>query len=501
MTATSYSAALPSRVHAEAVGHLLRADGQEDLCFALWYPSQGRTRMSALVSKLILPGNGERRVHGNASFLPLFFERAIHEATSVGAGLALLHSHPGGVGWQGMSDDDVRAEQGRAAAVRAATSLPFLGLTLAGDGAWSARLWEKTKPRTYERRWCTHVRVVGEQLLASFNEALVPSPRFREHIKRTVSAWGETAQADLARLHIGVVGAGSVGALIAEALARTGVERVTLIDFDNVETLNLDRLLYATDADVGRAKVDVLAAALRRSATAERFTLTPIEYSICEERGFRTALDCDLLFSCVDRPWARSVMNFIAYAHLIPVVDGGIAVRVTGQKRLRRADWRAHVAAPSRRCLACLEQYDAGIVQAEREGHFDDPSYIQGLPENHPVRRNENVFAFSMGAASLQLLQALSMIIAPLGISNPGEQLYHFTTGCLDVESPRGCDSTCPYPELIARGDCTGLVVTGTHQRAQEARESRHARHPHYVGRMLLVSSLGRRLFASWFNT
>ena len=109
MTAASYSAALPSSVHAEAVGHLLRADGQEDLCFGLWYPSQGRTRMSALVSKLILPRNGERRVHGNASFLPSFFERAIHEATSVGAGLALLHSHPASLGWQGMSDDDIHA--------------------------------------------------------------------------------------------------------------------------------------------------------------------------------------------------------------------------------------------------------------------------------------------------------------------------------------------------------------------------------------------------------
>jgi hypothetical protein len=500
MTPASYSAALPSSLHAEAVGHLLRADGQEDLCFGLWYPSQGRTRISALVSKLILPRNGERRVHGNASFLPSFFERAIHEATSVGAGLALLHSHPGGIGWQGMSDDDIRAEQGRAAAARAATTLPFLGLTLAGDGSWSARLWEKTKPRAYERRWCTHVRVVGEQFLGSFNDALIPKPRFREHLKRTVSAWGQAAQAGLARLHIGVIGAGSVGALIAEALARTGIARVTLIDFDSVETLNLDRLLHATEADVGRSKVDVLAAALRRSATAERFTETPIEYSIGEEDGFRAALDCDLLFSCVDRPWARSVMNFIAYAHLIPVVDGGIAVTVTGQKRLRRADWRAHVAAPGRRCLACLEQYHAGVVQAEREGHFDDPSYIEGLPEDHPIRRNENVFAFSMGAGSLQVLQALSMIIAPLGISNPGEQMYHFTTGSLDVEPPRGCASTCPYPQLLAHGDCTGMVVTGIHQRAQEARDRRIAAQSQRGRLTRLIRSIGRRLFPNRFN-
>jgi phosphoglycerate dehydrogenase-like enzyme len=178
-----------------------------------------------------------------------------------------------------MSDDDVRAEHGNAAAAKAATGLPLVGLTLASDAAWSARVWEKTGPRVYERQWCTHVRVVGDRLAATYNDALRPPPRFREHLRRTVSAWGEDTQADLARLHIGIVGAGSVGSIIAEALARTGIAHLTLIDFDDVETLNLDRLLHATDDDVAarRSKVEVLSRALRRSATAEQFRVDSVD--------------------------------------------------------------------------------------------------------------------------------------------------------------------------------------------------------------------------------
>lgn len=470
MMEPTYAAAWPSDLHEAATRHLLRLDGQEDLCFGVWYPSRGATRTTALLRELVLPEVGDRRLHGNASFLARYFERALGVAMGAQAGLAFMHSH-GAPGWQGMSDDDVQAEEGHAAATLAATGLPLLGLTLGTDGAWSARVWERVGHRSYGRRWCSSVRVVGENLAMTFHPRLQPRPACPAELRRTISAWGEDAQATIGRLRVGVVGAGSVGAIVAEALARIGVSRIALIDFDRVEVHNLDRLLHSSreDADRRQPKVDVLARALRKSSTAAAFEILPLRYSIVEDQGYRAALDCDLLFSCVDRPWPRSVLNFMAYAHLIPVVDGGIRIEVTPRGTLRRADWRAHVAAPGRRCLECLKQYDPALVALERGGHLDDPVYIAGLPEDHPARRNENVFGFSLACASLEILQAVMMIVGPSGISNPGAQHYHFVPGQLDSEAS-SCESGCPYPGLVSRGESTGLVLTGNHPAAEAAR-------------------------------
>lgn len=463
---------MTAEVHWQAASHLIRADGQEDLCFALWYPSTGQSRTTALIARLILPCKQERQVHGNASFAAPYFERALFEAAKANAGLAFLHSHPV-PGWQDMSRDDILAEQGHAAAVSAATGLPFVGLTVGTDGAWSARFWEKTRPKTYEGHWCRHVRVIGDDLRVTFMERIAPKPQFTDKLRRTISAWGEAKQADLARLRIGVVGLGSVGALVAESLARMGITNIVLIDFDRFEFHNLDRSLHAcqTHAANRDLKVQVVADALRESATAEDFGVQAVDRSIAEEEGYLAALDCDLLISCVDRPWARHVLNFIAYAHLIPVVDGGIRVDVTKQGTLQAADWRAHTVGPGRRCLACIGQYDLSLVSAEREGYFDDPAYIQGLPDNHSARRNENVFAFSMGTAGFQVLQMLSMVIAPLGIANVGEQLYHFVPGILDKPVFATCVPSCSFPGLTALGDRSGLTVTGRYKRAEDVRD------------------------------
>src|SRR5262249_44640729 len=213
----------------------------------------------------------------------------------------------------------------------------------------------------------------------TWNDPLRPAPPSASAQVRTVSAWGETVQTGLARLRVLVVGVGTVGLDLAIRLVQAGVQHVSVIDFDTVEDINLDRLLTATriDAALSRSKIHIALRAMRAAATAATPRLTGYDLSICEPQGQRTALDYDVIFSCVDRPWARAVLNQLAYSDLIPVVDGGLAVEPFPDHGMRNATWRAHVITPGRPCLQCNGQIDGAQVARDRAGLFDNEAYIK----------------------------------------------------------------------------------------------------------------------------
>lgn len=426
-------------------------DRQEDLTFALWSPSTGSSRHTGLIHTPLLPCRGERLVHGNVSFQPEFLERACREAIQARSGIAFLHSHPF-PGWQGMSPDDVVAEERMSGAVSALTGAPLIGMTVGSDGTWSARVWEHQVARQYSMRWCESVRVVGEQLAVSFEDNLVPQPRARDRFRRTVNVWGEEAHSTLGRLRVGIVGLGSVGALVVEALARMGLQRFVLIDFDRIEPHNLDRLVTASERDIGRLKVDAAADRIRLIGTGSDLHVRTVPFSVVEEEGYQAALDCDVLFSCVDRPRARYVLDHLSFNHLIPVIDGGIQVRFKAGS-FSGVDWQVQTVAPGRACLECLRAYDLGDVSTEAAGKLDDSSYLAGLPKTHRFKQNENVFPFACNLASLETLHLIALVSSAAGIADFGVQRYRYVPGILDQTTTPNCRAGCARPDDVGLGD------------------------------------------------
>jgi len=84
-----------------------------------------------------------------------------------------------------------------------------------------------------------------------------------EWLSRTFLLIGEERLARLQQAHVLVVGLGGVGAYAAEQLCRSGIGEMTIIDGDLVELSNKNRQLPALDSNLGKPKVEVMAARFR----------------------------------------------------------------------------------------------------------------------------------------------------------------------------------------------------------------------------------------------
>ncbi|MEZ5196419.1 MAG: ThiF family adenylyltransferase [Bacteroidales bacterium] len=432
--------------------HLIRSDGQEDLCFALCHLSNGEHRITGLINEVIYPEEGDRNIHGNVSFNSQYFDKVTQRALLENKGIVFIHSHPF-PGWQNMSFDDFKAEEEMSPRVKVISDIPLIGMTVGSNGDWSARFWIKTKPKEYKPIWCESVRVVGRNISITFNENYYKTVNFGEEISRTISAWGNNKQKIISRLKIGIVGIGSVGSHIAEAVMRTGFQEIKLIDFDIIERKNLDRLPGISSKDIGYLKTDIFAQNLEELKLFPFQCVNSIPYSVFESNGIKAALDCDILFCCVDKPRARFVLNCIAYSSLIPVIDGGIDASFSEHKdNIDQARWRTFVASPQRRCKKCMGQYKPEDVALEQSGLLEDPKYIKGLPKDHFINRGENVYGFSLGLAGLQFQQLLSYILKPKNVVY-GPKEMDFITGNIDFKFSFQCDHDCEFNDMIGLGD------------------------------------------------
>ena len=84
------------------------------------------------------------------------------------------------------------------------------------------------------------------------------SRSYQQRFEGLGRVFGEHALAALQRAHFCVVGVGGVGSWAAEACARSGIGRITLIDHDDIHISNTNRQVHTLDSSIDRAKVEVL---------------------------------------------------------------------------------------------------------------------------------------------------------------------------------------------------------------------------------------------------
>ena len=162
-------------------------------------------------------------------------------------------------------------------------------------------------------------------------------PDFERRFSGVRRLYGESGLLNLKAAHVCVIGIGGVGSWAAEALARSAVGNLTLIDLDNIAESNVNRQLHALDGAFGMAKVAAMA--MRIKAINPGCVVHEVEDFVNPEnvadilsRGFDAVLDA------VDD--AKAKVAIIAYCkkNNIPLVTVGGAGGRLDPTKIKYAD-------------------------------------------------------------------------------------------------------------------------------------------------------------------
>lgn len=136
--------------------------------------------------------------------------------------------------------------------------------------------------------------------------------------------YGEDGAQKIRNAHACVVGIGGVGSWIVEALARSGIGRITAVDLDMVAESNINRQIQAMDETIGQAKVDAVAQRVEginpecQFISVEDF-VTPENASEMLDRGYSVVIDA------IDQARTKAAMISVCKSRNIPIVVAGAA--------------------------------------------------------------------------------------------------------------------------------------------------------------------------------
>lgn len=137
---------------------------------------------------------------------------------------------------------------------------------------------------------------------------------------RTELLFGRDAMEKLAASRVAVFGVGGVGGYAAEALARSGIGAIDLIDSDRVCESNINRQLHATCRTIGRYKVDVAAERIAEINPLAKVRVHRIFY-LPETADSFCFSDYDYIIDAVDTVTAKIALVMNAEAAKTPIIS------------------------------------------------------------------------------------------------------------------------------------------------------------------------------------
>ncbi len=194
--------------------------------------------------------------------------------------------------------------------------------------------------------------------------------------------YGPDGAEALRQAHVCVVGIGGVGSWAAEALARTGIGRITLIDLDMVAESNTNRQIHALGDIYGKAKVDAMAERIRainpecEVCCVEEF-VAPDNVASMLDRGFTAVIDA------IDQVRAKVAMIAFCRRHKLPIVVAGAAGGQIDPTRISVADLSQTVQDPLLAKVRSSLRRDHGFTR-DAGKKFGVPAIFSTEPLRYP---------------------------------------------------------------------------------------------------------------------
>ncbi len=136
---------------------------------------------------------------------------------------------------------------------------------------------------------------------------------------------------------VAVFGVGGVGSYAAEALARGGIGRLTLVDFDEICLTNVNRQIHALDGTIGRPKVEVMAE--RVAAINPACEVRPVQaFYDAEQSAKLLGSRYDFVLDCIDHITAKLHLLETCVRQQMPVISSMGAANKIDPTQVRVAD-------------------------------------------------------------------------------------------------------------------------------------------------------------------
>ena len=167
---------------------------------------------------------------------------------------------------------------------------------------------------------------------------------------RTIQLLGEEGFRALQNARVILFGVGGVGGWCAEALLRTGIGHLTIVDFDKVDTTNLNRQVVATHDDIGQSKVFEMQKRLLSIAPQADIQAIERQYNADTADTFDLA-QYDIVVDAIDMVECKALLLYRATQAGCKVYSSMGAGRKTDPQKIRTAEFWKVQGCPLARAL------------------------------------------------------------------------------------------------------------------------------------------------------